>query len=92
MFDVEGFTVNGISLIIMVFGLTEYIKSLLNLKGKKVTVLASLLGALVFTAYQLIGIIPEPYGQVITILFSSLTFGLAASGYYKFASSRLAKP
>ena len=89
MFDVEGFALNGISLIALVFGLTEYLKTLLNLEGKKVTLLASLLGALVFAIYQLIGIVPEPYTQVVTILFSSVAFGLAASGYYKFAASRL---
>ena len=58
---------------------------------EKVTFLAASLGVLVFVAYQLIGIVPEPYGQVVTIVFTSVTFGLSASGYYKFVAKRLPK-
>lgn len=89
MFDVESFAVGGVQLIALVFGLTEFIKGFLNWDGKKVTALAASLGVLVFVAYQLIGIVPEPYGQIVTIVFTSITFGLSASGYYKFFAKRL---
>jgi hypothetical protein len=39
-------------------------------------------------AYRLIGIVPEPYSQVVEIVIASLAFGLAASGYYKFINKR----
>ena len=86
MFDPNEFLVNGIPLIVMVFGLTQFLKEMFDWDGKKVTLLAASLGAIVMIAYQLIGIIPEPYEQVITIVFTSITFGMAASGYYKFAA------
>lgn len=89
MFDAESFALGGIQLIALVFGLTEFIKSLLNWEGKKVTMLAAGLGAVVMVLYQLIGIVPEPYSQVMQIVFASAAFGLSASGYYKFVDKRL---
>lgn len=89
MFDVESFAVGGVQLIALVFGLTEFLKGAFNWDGKKVTFLAASLGVVVFVAYQLIGIVPEPYGQIVTIVFTSVTFGLSASGYYKFFAKRI---
>lgn len=89
MFDAESFALGGVQLIALVFGLTEFIKSAINLDGKKVTLLAAALGAIVMIAYQLIGIVPEPYGQILNIVFASSAFGLSASGYYKFINKRL---
>ena len=91
MFDPEAFMVGSIQLIAVVFGLTQFLKELLGWSGQRVTVLAASLGALVMVAYQLIGMVPAPYEQVINIVFSSVAFGLAASGYYKFAAERLPK-
>ena len=88
MFDPESFTVAGVTLIVMVFGLVEFFKDLFNLEGKKVTVLAALMGALVMVLYQLITVVPAPYEQVIQIVFVSVSFGLSASGYYKFVNKR----
>lgn len=90
-FDPQSFVVGGVSLIALVFGLTEFFKDLFNLSGKRVTVLAAIMGAVVLVAYQLIGIVPEPYGQVAQIFFTSLAFGLSASGFYKFGAARLPK-
>jgi len=89
MFDPEAFAVGGIQLIALVFGLTQFIKELLGWSGQKVTILSASLGAIVMVCYQLIGILPTPYEQVIHIIFSSVAFGMAASGYYKFTSERL---
>ena len=92
MFDVEAFAVSGVSLIALVFGLTEFIKSQSDYwTGKRVTVLAACLGGVVMVVYQLIPIIPAPYEQVVKIVVSSLTFGLAASGFYKYGAERLPK-
>lgn len=91
MFDPEAFAINGIQLMALVFGLTQFIKELLGWSGQKVTILAASLGVLVMVAYQLIGIAPDPYEQILNIIFTSVSFGLAASGYYKFAAERLPK-
>lgn len=89
MFDVESFALGGVQLIALVFGLTEFIKTAFNLDGKKVTLLAAALGAVVMALFQLIGIAPEPYSKILEIVFLSASFGLAASGYYKFIDKRL---
>lgn len=87
MFDVTAFTVNGVQLIALVFGLTQFIKEAIGWEGKKVTILAASLGAIVMVAYELIAVVPEPYGQVVGIVASSIAFGMSASGYYKFVGS-----
>ena len=88
-FDASSFMVGGVQLIALAFGLVQFIKEAFNLSGKKVTFLSAALGAVVFVLFQLIGILPEPYAQVVEILFSSVAFGLSASGYYKFFAARL---
>ena len=77
------------AMLALVFGLTEFIKSLAGWEGKKVTMLAAALWAIVMVLYQLIGIVPEPYRQILQIVFASAAFGLSASGYYKFIDKRL---
>ena len=91
MFDPESFSIDGVQLIVLVFGLTQFIKELLGWDGRRVTVLAAFLGILVMGAYQLIGFFPSPYERVLEIVFTSAAFGLAASGYYKFAAGRMPK-
>lgn len=87
----EDFVVGGVSLIAVVFGLVEFLKANLPISGKTVTVLAAALGALLMVAYQLQTILPAPYAQVYVIVVQSVTFGLCASGYYKFLAARLPK-
>ncbi len=84
MFDPTTFAVGGVQLIALVFGLVQFIKENAGMEGKKVTLLAAGLGAAIMVIYQLIGIVPEPYGQIVEIVFNSSAFGLSASGYYKF--------
>lgn len=89
MFDPSKFVVSGISLLAVVFGLVEFIKTNFHLEGKKVTVLAAGLGVVLAVLYQLQTVLPAPYSQVYEIVIVSVTFGLSASGYYKFINSRL---
>ena len=91
MFDPRSFVVGGITLIAVVFGLVEWLKSVLNWEGKKVTVLAAVLGAVLMVLYQLQSVLPAPYAQVYEMFVVSITFGLSASGYYKFIDARTTK-
>jgi hypothetical protein len=91
MFDPGSFMVGGVALIAVVFGLVEFLKEALGWEGKRVTVLAAVLGAVLMGLYQLQSVLPAPFSQVYEIVVISLTFGLSASGYYKFASSRMPK-
>ncbi len=86
MFDVEGFAIAGVSLIALVFGLTEFLKNLLGWKGNKVTALSASVGFVAFGLYEALKYIPEPYSLIVTGIVGSLAFGLAASGFYKFGT------
>ncbi len=90
-FDPTIFAIGGISIMAIVFGLTEFIKTLLGWEGKKVTALASCLGAVMMVLYQLQSLLPEPYGKAYLIVMMSLAFGMSASGYYKYGQARAAK-
>jgi hypothetical protein len=86
MFDVQGFAIAGVSLIALVFGLTEFIKSVFDLTGKKVTILSASLGFVIMAVYQGLQYVPEPYEAIVTGIVASLAFGLSASGFFKFAT------
>jgi hypothetical protein len=86
MFDVESFAVGGVSLIALVFGLTEFIKNLVDWEGKKVTALAASIGFVAMVVYQVLQYLPEPYGAIVTGAMGSIAFGLSASGFYKFGT------
>ena len=91
MFDPSSFVVGGVTLIAVVFGLVEFLKNALNWEGKKVTVLAAVLGAALMVLFQLQTVLPAPYGEIYEMFVVSITFGLSAAGYYKFVNARAPK-
>lgn len=91
MFDPNSYVVGGVTLIAVVFGLVEFLKTALKWDGSKVTILAAVLGALLMGLYQLQALLPAPYAQVYEIVIVSITFGLSASGYYKFIDARTSR-
>jgi hypothetical protein len=86
MFEVESFAIAGVSLIALVFGLTEFLKTLLGWEGKKVTALSASIGFVSMGIYQGLQYIPAPYSAIVTGAVASIAFGLAASGFYKFGT------
>ncbi len=86
MFEAAEFAIGGVSLIALVFGLTEFLKSLLGWTGKKVTALSASLGFVLMAVYQGLQYVPEPYNAIVVGIVVSLAFGLAASGFYKFGT------
>jgi hypothetical protein len=84
MFDAN-ILVGGVSLMALVFGLTEFIKDLIGWTGKKVTALAAGLGLVLYGIAEALAYVPEPYNAIVVAVFGSLAFGLAASGFYKFS-------
>jgi hypothetical protein len=86
MFEIESFAIGGVSLIALVFGLTEFLKDLLGWEGKKVTALAASLGFLAMAVFEGLKYIQEPYAAIVTGIVASLAFGLAASGFYKYGT------
>ncbi len=86
MFEAAEFAIGGVSLILLVFGLTEFIKVQFDLTGKKVTTIAASLGFVLMGVYQGLQYVPDPYEAIVTGVVASLAFGLAASGFYKFST------
>lgn len=91
MFDPNSILVSGMSLLVLVFGVVEVLKDWFSISGKVVTAISAGLGIVFYVIYSLIGILPNPYEQIVTIVFQAVAFGLAASGYYKFISQRTTK-
>ena len=81
--------VQGINLMVIVFGLVEFAKKL-GVKGKSLTVLSMVLGVLAGITYQLVQMYPDTAPWVQVILFG-LIIGLTASGIYDFANARWPK-
>jgi hypothetical protein len=88
MTDFNALLVGGIPLIIVIFGLVEFIKSL-GLKGHALTVTSLILGVLFGLAYHIAQTtIPATFGEWFTAVIFGLAMGLVASGFYKFADDR----
>ena len=88
MFDPNTFELGGISLIALVFGLTELLKSWFGWEGKKVTALAASLGVIFMAIFEATQYLPAEYVPVINSVIAVVAMGLAASGFYKFAAAR----
>src|SRR3990172_12400635 len=89
MFDPEQVFFDRNQMLAVIFGLVEFCKSVFAMQGKAVTVLSALMGAILMVAFQLVGILPDVYARVLDIALKSIVFGLAASGFFKFANNRL---
>ena len=91
MNDFTSLLVGGIPLMVVIFGLVEFSKSL-GLAGKKMTIFSMLLGVAFGVAYQIaINGVPAGFAAWFAIVVYGLAIGLVTSGFYNFADSRLPK-
>lgn len=91
-FDPTSIAVGGVQLIVLVFGLVEFIKAQFSgMSGKGVTLVSALLGAFLAAVFFSLGSLPPEYRVFVEIGVKSLAFGLSASGYYKFIDARTEK-
>ena len=86
MFDPTSFTIAGIQLIVFTFGIVQLLKDWFAWEGKKVTALSAITGMLVMAIYQVMQFLPPEVIPYFEAVFLSVGMGLAASGYYKFAT------
>ena len=86
MFDPAAFEFGGISLIALVFGLTEFFKALFSIEGKKVTALAMVMGLVVAGLVEALQFLPGQAAVIAESVYVSVAFGLAAAGFYKFGT------
>jgi len=84
--DVTGLVIQGVFFIPLLFGLVEFIKTMLDWEGKKVTALSMAMGVLLGVLYQAYPLIPEPWSTWVGFVLFGIGAGLAASGFHKFAT------
>ena len=83
--------VGGIPLLVVIFGLVEFSKSL-GVTGKWLTVLSLVLGMIFGIAYQISASgMPTAFGGWFVVVVFGLALGLITSGFYDFVDSRMPK-
>lgn len=85
--DLTDFIINPATLMILIFGVVEFVKSL-GLEGNRLRFVSMGVGILLAIVFQMGELFPvvSPYIQVI---FFGLAAGLSASGVYSFVNNRL---
>ncbi len=85
----QEYLIGGINIILLVFGLVEFVKKL-GIKGVWLTLASLILGMLAGFAFRLVTVgLPVTYQDwIITVVFG-LAMGLTASGVYDFLNKRL---
>lgn len=84
----ETFLIGGVSLIVLVFGLVEFLKKT-GLAGIWLTVASLVLGIIFGLAYRIVQSgMPVTIPDWITIVIYGLVVGLTASGVYDFFDKR----
>ena len=89
--DPTSVVVAGVSLMVIVFGLIEFLKAVGHFDGTEVTIMSFGVGFLLMAIYLVGSYLPDPYNLLVNGFFACLVVGLAASGYYKFLSQRFPK-
>ena len=88
MFDPSTIELGGISLIAIVFGLTELLKSWFGWEGKKVTALAASIGVIFMAIFEATQYLPAQYVPFVNSFIAVVAMGLAPSGFYKFGTRK----
>lgn len=87
--DLENFVFNSTTLLLVVFGLVEFIKSF-GLKGNALRIASMATGIVLAVIFRLSLIFPA-YKPWIDLGAFSIIIGLAASGIYDFLDKRIQK-
>jgi hypothetical protein len=84
--DLSVFTLNPVTLAILILGVVEFIKRL-GLTGNKLMLVSMAVGIMFATVYKVHDLYPpaEPYLEV---FFFGIAAGLCASGIYSFITNR----
>ena len=85
--DLTSFVLNPATLLVLVFGVVEFVKSL-GLEGNKLRWISMGIGIVLAVVFQLTTLFPvvSPYVET---LFYGLAVGLGACGIYSFLNNRL---
>jgi hypothetical protein len=85
--DLTTFVLNPATLLILIFGIVEFIKSL-GLEGNKLRLVSMGTGIFLAVVFQVGQLYPDAF-PIIQVIFFGLAAGLAASGVYSFVNNRL---
>jgi hypothetical protein len=89
MSDITTLLVGGVPLVLVIFGLVEFSKSL-GLSGKWLTVFSLVLGLAFGIGYKIAAAgLPTAFGGWFEVIVFGLALGLVASGFYDFANKRI---
>jgi hypothetical protein len=88
MIDYSQLLVGAVPLVVVVFGLVEFAKSL-GLTGRWLTVTSLVLGLVFGIAYRISADgVPVGFGPWFTVVIFGISLGLITSGFYDFANDR----
>jgi hypothetical protein len=88
MTDLTQLLVGGIPLLLVIFGLIEFVKTL-GLKGRWLTITSMLLGIAFGVAYRFsVDGAPIGFAPWFVVIIFGLALGLITSGFYDFANDR----
>lgn len=91
MIDLTKLLVGGIPLLLVIFGLVEFTKTL-GLKGRWLTITSMLLGTAFGIAYRFTqGAPPGGFASWFIVIVFGLALGLITSGFYDFADKRFSQ-
>jgi hypothetical protein len=91
MTDLTQLLVGGVPLVLVIFGLVEFSKSL-GLSGKWLTIFSLLLGLAFGFAYKIAEAgVPTAFSGWFVMIVFGLALGLITSGFYDFADKRFPK-
>jgi len=85
--DLDRFVLNPTTLLVLIFGLVEYIKGF-GVRGNSLRAVSMALGVMLAVAYRLREAAPDWAGWI-EMTFFGLAAGLAASGVYDFLKNHL---
>ena len=89
MTDISTLLIGGIPLLVVIFGLVEFSKSL-GLAGRWLTVFSLLLGLAFGVAFRIATTgVPFDFPGWFTVVIFGLALGLTTSGFYKFVDARM---
>ena len=85
--DLTSFVLNPATLMILIFGVVEFVKSL-GAEGNKLRWLSMGVGVFLAVVFQIGVLFPEA-SKYIQIIFFGIAAGLSASGIFSFINNRL---
>lgn len=84
--DFTALEFGGVGVLLMVFGLTQFFKSLFNMEGKSVTALAMGMGVLAVGGMEALQFLPAEAVPIAEAIYRTIAAGLTAAGFYKYGT------